>query len=217
MSKTPMSRREALKLAGVAGAGAIGGALVTTAVPPDVASTSTSASAGVPGAGGTPVFTEHERRTLGVLVDEIIPRDERSGSATDANVPEFIEAVVVDRELTPPLTHGEIRGGLAWLDTECRGRFGRVFAECAEAERHQVLDDIAWPKTARPAMQYGVKFFSGMRDFVASGFFSSAIGHTDLAYTGNVAVAEWKGCPESVLKTLGVSYAAFDAKYGSAT
>src|SRR4029079_10796986 len=34
-------------------------------------------------------FTAHEYATVGVLVDLIIPRDERSGSATEAGVPEF--------------------------------------------------------------------------------------------------------------------------------
>ena len=34
-------------------------------------------------------FAAHEYATVGVLVDLIIPRDERSGSATDAGVPAF--------------------------------------------------------------------------------------------------------------------------------
>ena len=35
-------------------------------------------------------FTAHEYSTVRVLVDLIIPKDERSGSATDAGVPEFV-------------------------------------------------------------------------------------------------------------------------------
>ena len=43
---------------------------------------------------GTPFkpkfFTPHEYATVRMLVDLIIPKDERSGSATDAGVPEFM-------------------------------------------------------------------------------------------------------------------------------
>ena len=36
-------------------------------------------------------FTEHEMRTITVLADIIIPKDDVSGSASEAKVPEFIE------------------------------------------------------------------------------------------------------------------------------
>src|ERR1700722_13936421 len=39
-------------------------------------------------------FTPHEWRIVRVLADEIIPRDGRSGSATDAGVPEFIDFIM---------------------------------------------------------------------------------------------------------------------------
>ena len=38
-------------------------------------------------------FTAHEWATVRVLVDIIIPKDERSGSATDAGVPEFMDFI----------------------------------------------------------------------------------------------------------------------------
>src|SRR5256885_16155821 len=46
-------------------------------------------------------FTAHEYATVGVLVDLIIPRDERSGSATDAGVPEFMDFMMVDQPRRP--------------------------------------------------------------------------------------------------------------------
>src|SRR6185295_5652425 len=41
-------------------------------------------------------FTEHEYATVAVLVDLIIPRDDQSGSATEAGVPEFIDFMMND-------------------------------------------------------------------------------------------------------------------------
>src|SRR4051812_43149326 len=41
-------------------------------------------------------FTAHEMATITVLGDIIIPKDDKSGSASDAKVPEFIEFIVKD-------------------------------------------------------------------------------------------------------------------------
>lgn len=147
-------------------------------------------------------FAPHEYQTVRILVDLIIPRDERSGSATDAGVPEFIDFIVNDQkgQQTP------MRGGLAWLDTESRERFGRDFTDCDDAQRRALLDDIAWPAKARPEMSQGVAFFNRFRDLTATGFWSSKTGVEDLGYMGNTAVPEWTGCPDEQLKRLGVSY-----------
>src|SRR2546426_1904782 len=131
-----------------------------------------------------------------------IPRDGRSGSATDAGVPEFMDFVLTDE----PGRRTAMRGGLAWLDHECDDRYGKTFVACADAERAAVLDDIAWPKRARSALAPGVAFFQGFRDLTASGFWSSKMGVQDLRYMGNVVVPEWKGCPDEQLKKLGVKY-----------
>lgn len=150
-------------------------------------------------------FTADEWEIVRRLVDYIIPRDERSGSATDAQVPEFMDFMLSDEEASES-SRVAMRGGLAWLDAECRRRFGTGFVASTDAQRRQVLDDIAWPNKARPEMSHGVAFFNRFRDLTASGFFSSAIGYKDLEFRGNVFVAEWKGCPPEALAKLGVRY-----------
>jgi hypothetical protein len=145
-------------------------------------------------------FTAHEYAIVRLLVDLIIPKDERSGSATDAAVPEFMDFMMIDQ----PARQTAMRGGLGWLDRECVRRFDKTFVACAAAERTQVLDDIAWPRRARPALSHGVSFFNSFRDLTASGFFTSKMGMDDLQYMGNRYVPEWTGCPEEVLKKIGV-------------
>jgi gluconate 2-dehydrogenase gamma chain len=95
-------------------------------------------------------FSAHEWATVRVLVDMVIPRDERSGSATDAGVPEFMD-FVIDDPLAEPYQRErnkvQMRGGLAWLDRECARRSGgRRFLEASDSERKAVLDSIAYPK-----------------------------------------------------------------------
>ncbi|HEX9580240.1 MAG TPA: gluconate 2-dehydrogenase subunit 3 family protein [Gemmatimonadales bacterium] len=148
-------------------------------------------------------FTPHEWETVRLLVDWIIPADERSGGATDAGVPEFMDFIVQDQAGRQTA----MRGGLAWLDTECRDRFGRVsFVAAGDVERRALLDDIAWPARARPEHSHGVAFFNSFRDLTASGFWSSKMGVEDLRYLGNTAVPDWNGCPDEQLRKLGVSY-----------
>ena len=156
-------------------------------------------------------FTAAEWRTVSVLADDIIPSDSRSGSATQAGVPAFI-----DFQLSVPETNEDtrvaIRGGLAWLNTESRKRFRRNYALLSQAQRNQILDDISWPKRAKPEFSAGVAFFNRMRDLVGMGFFSSAMGWKDLRYEGNVFNPDWQGCPEAAMQKLGVSHALMDTR-----
>jgi hypothetical protein len=148
-------------------------------------------------------FTAHEWETVRVLVDVIIPKDERSGSATDAGVPEFMDFMLSDGSEDRRVA---MRGGLAWLDIQCRRRFAKPFTACLETERAAVLDAISWPAKAAPDMSQGVAFFNSFRDLTASGFFSSKMGVDDLQYQGNAFLPEWRGCPPEALAKLGVRY-----------
>lgn len=147
-------------------------------------------------------FSSHEWQTVRVLVDIVLPKDARSGSATDAGVPEFMDFILV----AYPENQLWMRGGLAWLDTECRRRFATDFLGADAAQRSQVLDAIAWPDRSPAGLHQGVEFFNHFRDFTASGFWSSQMGVADLQYKGNVYVAEWQGCPPEQLAKLGVRY-----------
>jgi gluconate 2-dehydrogenase subunit 3-like protein len=147
-------------------------------------------------------FTAHEYATVGVLVDLIIPRDGRSGSATDAGVPEFMDFMMVDQ----PRRQVAMRGGLALIDKLSQDRFGRRFVSGTDPERRSLLDEIAYTSNADPGLAHAIAFFSSFRDLTATGFFTSRMGVADLQYRGNVIVDEWTGCPEAALKKLGVTY-----------
>src|SRR3954468_19293078 len=69
------------------------------------------AAAGTAKAAYTPkFFNAHEWATVRVLVNLIIPKDDRPGSATDAGVPEFMDFIMIDT----PNRQTAMRGGLAW-------------------------------------------------------------------------------------------------------
>ncbi len=228
-----VSRRDALRVLGLA-AGGVAAAACAPEAPPAAShaggaqADAAHAHGGAEGAGGlpsarpdlvadafereevvaglpTPFFTARERDTVNVLVDYVIPRDERSGSATDAGVPAWMDQFLAHPD-TEPHFRLAVRGGLAWLNAESGRRWGVPFAGATDAQRRALLDDIAYPKRARPEMQRGVAFFNTFRDFTASGFFSSQVGWKDLQYEGNVARPAWDGCPPEATAKLGVGY-----------
>jgi hypothetical protein len=146
-------------------------------------------------------FTKHEMATIAVLSDIIIPKDDVSGSATEAGVPDFIEFIVKDM----PQHQTPMRGGLRWLDLESTRRFEKAFIDCDSKQQIAIVDDIAYPEKAKPEMKQGVAFFNLMRNLTATGFYTSQIGVTDLGYAGNTP-NQWNGVPDDVLKQYGLSY-----------
>jgi len=198
---TDLSRRDALQL--MAGIPMLAAGLSPKSITRAVESAHAARAAAANGQAFVPAFfSAHELETVKLLVNYIIPKDDRSGSATDAGVPEFMDFVLNEQKgMQTPM-----RGGLAWLDTECRERFAKSFMLASDEQRRQILDDIAYPAKARKSLSQGVSFFNDFRDLTASGFFSSKMGVEDLQYLGNAFVHEWDGCPPEALKKLGVSY-----------
>ncbi len=146
-------------------------------------------------------FTAEEMATITLLGDIIIPRDAVSGSASDAKVPEFIEYIVKDK----PEHQTPLRGGLRWLDLQCLKKFSKPFKDCDTKQQMEMVDEIAWPKKAKPEMKPGVAFFSLVRNLTATGFYTSEIGVKDVGYMGNVP-NQWNGVPDDVLKQYNLAY-----------
>jgi hypothetical protein len=146
-------------------------------------------------------FTAHEHATVRVLVDLIIPRDERSGSATDMGVPAFMDFMMSDQ----PKRQTAMRGGLAIVDRLSEERFNRRFVDATGDQQRTLLDEIAYTTNDDPAVAYAIAFFSSFRDMTASGFWTTKVGIEDLQYQGNRFVSEWTGCPDAVLRKLGVT------------
>ena len=160
-------------------------------------------------------FTEHEMATITVLADIIIPKDDTSGSASDAKVPEFIEFIVHDM----PSHQVPMKGGLRWLDMQCLKRYEKSFKDCNHDQQIEFVNMISYPDKVKSGMKQGAAFFSLMRNLTATGFYTSEIGVKDIGYVGNTST-QWNGVPEDVLKQYKLAYTekelkecvSFDAK-----
>ena len=148
-------------------------------------------------------FNEHEMATVTVLCDLILPGGEAYKSASEAEVPDFIEFMAKDI----PEMQIDLRGGLMGLDHESNTRFGAEFISLEQAQQHEILDEIAYydpevPEEERPA---ATNFFSLLRNLTLTGFYTSKLGVEELGYKGNMPNV-WDGVPEDVLKQHGVAY-----------
>lgn len=146
-------------------------------------------------------FTDHELATIAVLADIIIPKDDVSGSATDAKVPDFIEFIVKDK----PEHQTPMRGGLRWLDLQCYSKYEKSFKDCTAQQQLELVDQIAYPRKAKPDYRQGVSFFNLMRNLTVTGFYTSEIGVKDVGYVGNKP-NQWNGVPDDVLKQYNMAY-----------
>lgn len=152
-------------------------------------------------------FTGHEMATIAILADIIIPKDDVSGSATDAKVPDFIEFIVKDQ----PENQTPMRGGLRWLDMQCLNMYDKTFRESTSAQQIEMVDKIAYPKKAKPEYRQGVSFFSLMRNLTVTGFYTSEMGTKDVGYLGNKP-NQWNGVPDDVLKQYNIAYSEKELK-----
>lgn len=210
-----MNRRENLKLLF---AGSLGTGLVLTACSPEEKLADLSPKiAGTPG-GRIPeeikrdndllsdkFFTDHEMAMLTVLVDIVIPKDEVSGSASEAKVPDYIEFMMKDQ----PVNQTAFRGGLMWVGLQATERFSKPFTEISASQQMEIIDEIAWPDKAAKEAEAGVKFFNLLRNMTVSGFYTTEMGFKDIGYVGNTPNV-WDGPSKEVMDQYGL---ALDEKY----
>ncbi|QLE01038.1 gluconate 2-dehydrogenase subunit 3 family protein [Galbibacter sp. BG1] len=150
---------------------------------------------------GKQYFNEHELATLTVLADIIIPAEGEYSAASTVGVVGFLEYIVLD------MPHHQIplRGGIMWIDHESNKRFNKKFKDATLSEQITIVEDIAYPDDVKPEHQAGEKFFTRLRDLVATGYFTSQEGIKYLGYVGNTPNV-WDGVPKDVLAQYNLEY-----------
>ena len=136
------------------------------------------------------VFSPSQFATLELLVDAIIPTDDRSPGAKQARVADYIDLLVSEGDRRLSL---EWLGGLTALDGEAAARFRAPFAKLTAAQVDAILQTISRneksPQTPLEA------FFVMAKQATIRGYYTSKIGiHDELHYKGNVFLKEFVGC-----------------------
>jgi len=136
-----VSRRTALKTLG-AGAGAV-------TLLPWLSDEGLAAFAEIQGAKAAPalkVLSAPQYATLEVLVEAIIPADERSPGAKEARVADYFDLVLSEAQ---PSLRQEWLAGLAALDAEATKRFAKPFVGLDAGQVEALLTDISRYETVK--------------------------------------------------------------------
>src|SRR5215475_12133599 len=147
-------------------------------------------------------LTKDQRRTAAVLCDVIIPADEKSPSASQLGVHDFIDEWISAPYPKQQEDRKIILDGLSWLDSESKKRFKKAFVDLSEDQRRQICDDICFEPKAKPALKKPAQFFARFRDLTAGGFYTTPEGMRDIQYLGNVPLTKFDGPPSEVLAYL---------------
>ncbi|HUE88097.1 MAG TPA: gluconate 2-dehydrogenase subunit 3 family protein [Vicinamibacterales bacterium] len=136
------------------------------------------------------LLSAREFDTLELLVEAIIPTDERSPGAREARVADYIDLLLSESEHDLAL---QWIGGLAALDREAVSRFAAPFARLTPDQVDAILADIS-RNESDPATPLE-RFFVMTKQATVRGYYSSEIGiHRELRYQGNQFLQTFVGC-----------------------
>jgi hypothetical protein len=135
-------------------------------------------------------FSAHEYRTIDVLTELIIPRDETPG-ASEAGVSEFIDFMAShgEEELQP------MRPGLLWLDNKARSDHGRNFLELPPGQQMALLKNISRKENTANDDAVGRRFFLLVRRYTVMGYYTSKVGLEELDFPGLRLYSQSPACP----------------------
>ena len=135
-------------------------------------------------------FTASEYTTVERLAEMIIPSDDSPG-AKEAGVAEFIDFMVAN----DPGVQYPFRMGLAWLNAHSERSAGKRFLELSAEQQSSLLEPLGYKDKARPGEEDGRRFFSLMREYTVTGFYTSEIGFKELDNPALKFYAESPECP----------------------
>lgn len=150
-------------------------------------------------------FSAEQHRAVAALCDVILPADDKSPSASELKVPDFIDEWVSAPYPQQKNDRQEILQGLDWLDAESKQRFQRTFVELSAEQKREICDDICHLPAARSKFNSAARFFAKFRNLAMGGFYTTAEGMRDIQYVGNVPLAKFDGPPPEVLAYLRLS------------
>jgi hypothetical protein len=147
-------------------------------------------------------FNRDQHRAVSALCDVVLPADDRSPSASQLKVPDFLDEWVSAPYPKQQADREVILHGLNWLYGESVRRFGKPFPDLDAPQQQQICDDISSAQKVASGMAAGAQFFDKFRELAMGGFYSTPEGFKDIQYLGNVPLTKFDGPPPEVLAYL---------------
>ena len=135
-------------------------------------------------------FSASEYETLDRLCEIIIPADEHSPGARQAQVRFFID---VTAHFSDPQSQQRWRAGLKAVEDAAYASFGKPFVECGAKQQDSIVARMARNEGA-PKNELE-RFFGPLKRMTVEGYHLSDVGaRQGLGYKGDISVAEFPGC-----------------------
>jgi gluconate 2-dehydrogenase gamma chain len=135
-------------------------------------------------------FTAAEFNLLDRLSELIIPKDDHSGGAHEAQVAAYIDKTVA--EAFDPDVKKRWRKGLACVEDVSQKLNGKHFLQSPAAGQIAVLTSMS--KNEGRAQDEAGKFFQELKASTAFAYYSSSLGiHDEMNYKGNVILEQFVG------------------------
>lgn len=150
-------------------------------------------------------MTDTQRATAAALCAVVIPADEKSPSAADLHVHDFIDEWISSPYPEQQHDREPILKGLVWIEEESGRRFGKGFDRLSDEQRVAICDDICDPAQAKPELADAAAFFARFRALTTGGFYTTPEGMSDIGYVGNRPSLTFEGPSPEILKQVGLA------------
>jgi Gluconate 2-dehydrogenase subunit 3 len=144
-------------------------------------------------------MTERELVLAAVFADMILPATATAPAASAIGVPDYVDEWVSAPYPLQQADRTPLLGILGWLDDEAQRLWQRGFAEAADNERRQILDDIVASRGV--AGDWRPVFFR-LRFLVVGAYYTTQAGFDDIGYVGNVALDHYPAPSEAEIAIL---------------
>jgi hypothetical protein len=136
------------------------------------------------------VFTPAEFVAVETISELIIPADDHSPGAREAQVAAFIDLMVSESSQE---TKTLWREGLAAVDALSMKEEKKIFTQMGSKQQTEILTKIARNESKPQTLEE--RFFKAAKNLTIDGYYTSEVGiHKDLQYQGNAYLKEFPGC-----------------------
>ncbi len=125
-------------------------------------------------------FSKSQLALVAALTDVIIPSDDERPSASDLNIPDFIDEWVSAPYPLQQKDRPVILAGRNWINKEARKRFKKGFAKLGRSQQLAICNDISDPTTAKAVYASAVAFFLQFQKLTYGAYFTTDIGKAEL-------------------------------------
>jgi hypothetical protein len=135
-------------------------------------------------------FNADQMALIATISELIIPTDDHSKGAIEAEVPEFIDLMISESSAEAKKTWTE---GLAAMDKMSQTKNSVLFNKATKDQQIAILAEVS--KNEANPQTLEEKFFRTIKNITIDGYYTSRVGiHDELKYKGNTYLKEFKGC-----------------------